>query len=98
MNRLLLLPMLALAGCADPHEPLVPDFGNSVATDMAAQIINPGPNTGTGTFTSDGKRMSDALERYRTEHVYPPLPAIEAAVKAGSAPPDQPAPTNAPAQ
>ena len=97
MNRLLLLPLFALAGCADPHEPLNADFGNSVATNMAAQIINPGPNMTVRPAVSNGRRMSDAMERYRAGRVYPPIPAIEAVVKQGAAP-DQPAPMATPAQ
>jgi hypothetical protein len=94
MNRLILLSLVALAGCADPHEPLNADFGNAVTTDMAAQIINPGPNTSARPATSDGRRISDAMERYYTGRVYPPISAIEAVVKPGTAP-DQPAPMNA---
>jgi type IV pilus biogenesis protein CpaD/CtpE len=97
MNRLILLPLFVLASCADPHEPINADFGNAVTTNMAAQIINPGPNTTVRSATVDGRRMNDAIERYRTGRVYPPIPAIEAVVKQGAAP-DQPAPMATPGQ
>jgi hypothetical protein len=97
MNRLLLLPLFALAGCADPHEALNTDFGNAVKSNMAAQIINPGPNVTVQAASSDGRRINDAMERYRTGHVYPPIPPMETVVKPGSAP-DQPPPMSAPAQ
>jgi type IV pilus biogenesis protein CpaD/CtpE len=92
MNRLLLLPLLGLAACTDPHMVLAPDFGNSVASNIAAQVDNPAPNMRTDVHMSDGKRMHDAIERYRTGHVYPPIPALEPTVKEGRAA-DQPPPS-----
>lgn len=92
MKRLLLLPLLGLAACStDPHEILAPDFGNAVSSNIAAQVDNPAPNTNTSIHTSDGQKMHDAIERYRTGHVYPPIPALEPTVKEGKAP-DQPPP------
>ena len=97
MNRLLLLPLLGLAACTDPHMVLAPDFGNSVASNIAAQVDNPAPNTSTDVHMSDGRRMSDAIERYRTGHVYPPIPPLQSVIKEGAAP-DQPPPTPPAAQ
>ena len=90
MNRLWLLPALALGGCADPHLPLAPDYGNAVATNMAAQIINPAPNTTYREPVTNGERMTDAMDRYRTGKVYPPLPPIAPVVQEGAAPPPPP--------
>jgi len=91
MNRLLLLPLLGLAACTDPHMVLAPDFGNSVTTNIAAQVDNPAPNMRTDVPVSDGKRISDAMQRYRTGHVYPPIPPLRSVIKEGVAP-DQPPP------
>jgi len=74
MNRIVIAACLALAGCADPHEPLAYDFGNSVRANIAAQVINPLPNMTTELATTDGKRIENALHRYRTNTVYPPRP------------------------
>jgi hypothetical protein len=92
MNRLLLLPLLGLAACNNPPAPLAPDFGNSVTTNIAAQVDNPAPNMSTAGHMSDGKRISDAMERYRTGHVYPPIPPLQSVVKEGTAP-DLPPPS-----
>lgn len=90
MKHILLLPLLALAGCADdPHMPLAADFGNSVATNIAAQTVNPLPHAVGPAPATDGKRIADAIQRYRTGKVYPPIPPIDAVVKPGAAP-DQP--------
>lgn len=86
MNRLLLLPLLGLAACTNPHMILAPDFGNSVASNIAAQVDNPAPNTRTDDHLSDGRRISDAIERYRSGHVYPPIPPLQSVVKEGAAP------------
>jgi type IV pilus biogenesis protein CpaD/CtpE len=88
MKHVWLLPALALCACTDPHQPFNPSFGDAVRANMAAQIINPVPRADPDPVT-DGKRMSDAMQRYRTEKVYPPIPPIEATVRQGKAP-DQP--------
>jgi len=91
MNRLLLLPLLGLAACNTPPEPMATSYGNSVTTNIAAQVDNPAPNMRTDVPVSDGKRISDAMQRYRTGHVYPPIPPLQSVVKEGVAP-DQPPP------
>jgi hypothetical protein len=92
MNRLLILPLMGLAACSsDPHVVLTPDFGNAVASNIAVQLDNPAPNTDTSVHTSDGRRIYDAIQRYRTGHIYPPVAALEPIVKEGKAP-VQPAP------
>jgi len=99
MKLLRLLPLFALAGCTDPRLPLNPSFGTAVTANMAAQIINPVPRAAYPAPTTDGRRMSDAMERYRTERVYPPIPPIEGVVKQGQADqPSAPAPASGPMQ
>jgi len=90
MKPVWLISLLALAGCEDPHLPFAPGFGNAVATNIAAQVVNPTPHAEGPAPATDGKRIGDAIERYRTGKVYPPIPAINAVVKEGSAP-DMPA-------
>ncbi len=76
MKRLIMLAVLALAACEDPHRPLSRDFGNAVNANIAAQVINPNPTVGVA--DTDGQRVSDAMERYRTGKVHRPLAPLEA--------------------
>ncbi len=77
MNRLLLLGILTLAACADPHQPLSADFGNAVNVNIGAQVINPNPLV-TGAADTDGQRIGDAMNRYRTGKVTRLQPPLEA--------------------
>jgi type IV pilus biogenesis protein CpaD/CtpE len=76
MKRLVLLTVLALAACADPHEPLSRDFGNAVRANIAAQVVNPNP-TPVGTIDTNGQRMGTTIDRYVNNKVYQPhLPLV----------------------
>lgn len=72
MKRMVILAALGLAACADPHEPLSDDFGNSVRANIAAQVVNPSPNLTSEVTATDGERIANALHRYHTNTVYPP--------------------------
>lgn len=76
MQRLVLLAAFALVACADPHQPLSQDFGNSVAANIAAQVVNPNPGL-TGPNDADGQRVGNAIERYRTNKVIKPHLPLE---------------------
>jgi len=78
MNRLLLLAVLTLAGCVDPHEPLSPDFGNAVNANTAVQVVNPNLTPVIGAADTNGQRVGDAMDRYRTGKVIQPQPPLEA--------------------
>ena len=78
MNRLLLLAVLTLAGCVDPHEPLSPDFGNAVNANNAVQVVDPNPMPVIGAADTNGQRVGDAMDRYRTGKVIRPQPPLEA--------------------
>ena len=77
MNRLVLFGILTLAACADPHQPLSADFGNAVNVNIGAQVINPNPLV-TGAADTDGQRIGDAMNRYRTGKVTRLQPPLEA--------------------
>jgi hypothetical protein len=77
MNRLLLLAILTLAACTDPHQPLSADFGNAVNVNISAQVINPNPLVA-GAADTDGQRIGDAMNRYRTGKVTRLQPPLEA--------------------
>jgi type IV pilus biogenesis protein CpaD/CtpE len=84
MKRLVLLAGLALAACADPHQPLSADFGNAVNTNIAAQVVNPNP-TMAGSNDTDGQRAGSAVNRYRTNRVYQPhLPLESGKINGGA--------------
>jgi hypothetical protein len=72
MKRILLLALLGVAACADPHASLSPDFGNAVQTNIDAQVVNPKPTLGLA--NTNGQRIENAARRYQTNSVYPPRP------------------------
>ncbi len=76
MKRAIFLVLFGVAGCwigpVDPHKPLSADFGNSVGTDIAAQVVNPTPVSGLA--ETDGVRIGNAMRRYYTNRVYVPQP------------------------
>ena len=85
MNRFVVLAAAAaLAACADPHEPLSPDFGNAVRANAAAQIVNPNPPP--ATTTTDGARLNTAIHRYETNTVIQPQSQTGLALSPGTTP------------
>jgi len=77
MSRTLILAAaLALAACADPHQPLSPDFGNAVRANISAQVVNPNPAMA-GANDMDGQRAGKAIDRYHTNKVYVPRLPLE---------------------
>jgi hypothetical protein len=87
MKRLILLLGLAAAACADPHQPLSADFGNSVRANIAAQVVNPNPTV--GDWDADGQRVNGAMRRYHTNTVYMPKPETNSQAFGSSAPATQ---------
>jgi type IV pilus biogenesis protein CpaD/CtpE len=78
--------LAGLAGCADNAQVrMASDFGNAVNSNIAAQLVNPMPNYRTDMPLTDGRRVSDGIQRYRTNRVTPLIPPIESAVKEGAA-------------
>jgi hypothetical protein len=75
-RTLILAAALALAACADPHQPLSPDFGNAVRANISAQVVNPNPAMA-GANDMDGQRAGAAINRYYTNKVYVPRLPLE---------------------
>lgn len=72
MNRVILFSLLLpLAACADPHQPLSPDFGNAVRQNIAVQVVNPNPGA-SGDPTWYGDPAAGSVDRYRTGKTYQP--------------------------
>jgi len=68
----------ALAGCSDIYydrrETLALGADDAKATDEVVQTIDPWPrNVGNRNIAFDGTKMQTAVERYRTNKVYPPV-------------------------
>lgn len=85
---LALFAVLALPGCADPHQPLAPDFGQAVRANIAAQLVNPdpAPDSPGDASETDGRRMRNAIRRYQTNTVYPPQPSLASSLWKDNAP------------
>ncbi|HLZ66518.1 MAG TPA: hypothetical protein VKQ29_09820 [Aliidongia sp.] len=74
-----------VAGCSN-SEPMAPDFGNAVTSNIAAQVVNPLPLMGSQEFDTSGQRMGSAMERYNRNRVYPPQPPVSSVAPVGVAP------------
>jgi hypothetical protein len=68
--------LAALTGCSeylDRRDTIVLNGGDAVASDKAAQVIDPWPRASANrAIAYDGQVMDSAVERYRTGRVYPP--------------------------
>ena len=74
-----------LAGCSDIYydrrETIALGANDHEATDEIVQIIDPWPRqVGNRNITFDGAKMQTAVERYRTNKVYPPINATTSSV------------------
>ena len=81
----LLVAAAALAGCTN-DQPLERDFGNSVVSNDATEIVNPVPLAGSQDFDTSGKRMVSAMDRYNRGKAYPPVPALSSIAPVGAIP------------
>ncbi len=77
MRALALAAMLAaLSGCAeylDRRDTISLNAGDAVATDKVAQMVDPWPRVSADkNIAFNGAKMESAVERYRTNQVYPP--------------------------
>lgn len=77
MRALALAALLAaLSGCAeylDRRDGIALNAGDAVATDKVAQMVDPWPRVSADkNIAFNGAKMESAVERYRTNKVYPP--------------------------
>jgi hypothetical protein len=88
--------LVALSGCSeyfDRRDTIALGAGDAIATDKVTQMIDPWPRASANKNISfNGEKMQNAVERYRTNKVYPPSPAGTSAVYQPSAAPNNPAP------
>ncbi len=68
--------LAALSGCAeylDRRDGIALSAGDAVATDKVAQMVDPWPRVSADkNIAFNGAKMESAVERYRTNRVYPP--------------------------
>ena len=68
--------LAALSGCADyldRRDTIALSAGDAIATDKVTQMIDPWPRASADkNIAFNGAKMQSAVERYRTNRVYPP--------------------------
>lgn len=71
--------LVTLGGCSqysqysDRRDTIALSGGNAVATDQVTQMVDPWPRASADkNIAFNGNRMESAVERYRTNRVYPP--------------------------
>lgn len=69
---LLVLPLAACSAWEVPEDQSVPEAGQSVRQNIAAQIANPNAPQGAGTQVMDGERAGRAIDRYSKGQTIPP--------------------------
>lgn len=90
-----------LAGCSDIYwdrrETVALGADDAVAANTVTQMVDPWPAaSGNKNIAFDGQKMQSAVERYRTNTVYPPINATTSDVMA--APAASAAPASSPTQ
>jgi hypothetical protein len=88
--------LVALSGCSeyfDHRDTIALSAGDAVATDIVTQMVDPWPRASVNKNISfNGEKMQSAVERYRTNKVYPPSGSGTSAAYQSSATPNNPAP------
>jgi len=74
-----------LAGCSDIYfdrrEGIVPAAGDAIATNRAAQMVDPwSPASANKNIAFNGPKMQSAVERYRQNRVIPPASTTTSSV------------------
>lgn len=77
---------LWLAGCSDIYldrrETIALDGGDAVAANEVSQMVDPWPRySGNKNIPANGQRMQAAMQRYRTNTVFPPISATTSDVE-----------------
>lgn len=73
-KTLALLAALALAGCAIYPSGVDQNFGASVKSATALQVVNPGARAAGGPLALDGQAAKFAIDRYNHSFEQPPTP------------------------
>jgi hypothetical protein len=88
--------LVALSGCSeyfDRRDTIALSAGDAVAADKVTQMVDPWPRASANKNISfNGEKMQSAVERYRTNKVYPPSGTVTSAAYQSSATPNNPAP------
>jgi hypothetical protein len=76
----------ALGGCSDLYfdrrETIALSGGDAIAANEAEQMVDPWPpHSGNRNIPYNGEKMQSAVERYRTNHVIPPLNTTTSSVE-----------------
>ncbi len=82
---LVLLPVLALAGCAGEDMGLksAGNFGEANRQTFAAQVIDPAPEYDTPQAAGDGQHTAKAIDRYNADQVKKPDRTSTSALSTG---------------
>jgi hypothetical protein len=88
--------LVALSGCSeyfDRRDTIALSAGDAVAADKVTQMVDPWPRASANKNISfNGEKMQSAVERYRTNRVYPPSGSGTSAAYQPSAAPNNAAP------
>ena len=88
--------LVALSGCSeyfDRRDTIALSAGDAVASDKVTQMVDPWPRASANKNISfNGEKMQSAVERYRTNRVYPPSGSGTSAAYQPSAAPNNAAP------
>lgn len=88
--------LVPLGGCSeyfDHRDTIALSAGDAIATDKVTQMVDPWPRASANKKISfNGEKMQSAVERYRTNKVYPPSGSGTSAAYQPSSAPNNPAP------
>jgi hypothetical protein len=76
----------SLGGCSDIYyarrDTIALSAGDAIAANEAEQMVDPWPaNSGNKNIAFNGEKMQSAVERYRTNHVIPPVNATTSSIE-----------------
>jgi hypothetical protein len=88
--------LVAIGGCSeyfDRRDTIALSAGDAIAADNVTQMVDPWPRASANKNISfNGEKMQSAVERYRTNRIYPPVRAGTSAAYQPSAAPNNSAP------
>jgi hypothetical protein len=88
--------LVAISGCAeyfDRRDTISLNAGDAIAADKVTQMVDPWPRASADkNIAFNGAKMQSAVERYRTNQVYPPSGSGTSTAYQPSSSPNNPAP------